>query len=131
MTVSTHDTATQTPARSRGRLVIEKKVVERIASHAASESGPTGGVSGGFLGLGASGDLDAPPTADVELIGQTAVIRLDLTVAYPAPIRAASDHVRSHVMERVHTLTGVEVTRVDITVARLLPDDDTASRKVL
>lgn len=131
MTASTDDTATQTPARSRGRLVIEKKVVERIASHAASESGPTGGVSGGFLGLGASGDLDAPPTADVELIGQTAVIRLDLTVAYPAPIRAASDHVRSHVMERVHTLTGVEVTRVDITVARLLPDNDTASRKVL
>lgn len=131
MTAPTQEIGTQTPARSRGRLVIDKKVVERIASHAASESGPTGGVSGGFLGLGASGDLDTPPTADVELVGQTAVVGVALTVAYPAPIRAASDHVRTHVMERVHTLTGVEVTRVDITVARLLPADDSASRKVL
>jgi uncharacterized alkaline shock family protein YloU len=127
---ATKDVSTATAARSRGRLVIEKKVVERIASHAASESGPTGGVSGGFLGLGSSDDLDAAPAADVELVGQTAIIRLDLSVAYPAPIRAASDHVRRHVMERVHTLTGVEVTRVDIRVGRLLPADDSAAGKV-
>ncbi|MCU1536660.1 MAG: hypothetical protein JWP82_1011 [Humibacillus sp.] len=130
MTSPSQGPAARTPARSRGHLVIDKRVIERVASHAASESGPTGGVSGGFLGIGASGDLDTPPTADVELVGQTAVIGLDLTVAYPAPIRAASDHVRTHVMERVHTLTGVEVTRVDITVARLMPADD-PTRKVL
>lgn len=119
------------PARTRGRLVIDKRVVERIASRAASESDATGGVSGGFLGLGSHGDLSAAPTADVELVGQTAIVGLDLTVAYPVPIREVTDLVRRHVMERVLDLTGVEVTRVDITVAALHVVDATAARRVL
>ncbi len=118
-------------ARTRGSLVIDKLAVERIASRAASESGSTGGVSGGFLGLGAQGDLSAAPTAEVELIGRTAIVGLDLTVAYPMPIRDATDHVRHHVMERVLDLTGVEVTRVDITVAVLHLVAAPATRKVL
>ncbi|MEO7751905.1 MAG: Asp23/Gls24 family envelope stress response protein [Terracoccus sp.] len=121
----------QRSARTRGRLVIDKRVVERIASRAASESGPTGGVSGGLLGLGAHGDLSAAPSAEVELIGQTAIVGLDLTVAYPVPIREATDHVRHHVMERVFDLTGVEVTRVDISVAVLHLVDPSVTRRVL
>jgi uncharacterized alkaline shock family protein YloU len=106
-------------AASRGRLVLEKKVVERVASEAASECGETGGTSGGVLGFGSHGDLTARAAASVELVGQSATVALDLTVAYPIPIRQATDQVRDHVMARVRELTGVQVSRVDITVTAL------------
>ena len=108
------------------------KVLERVAAQAASESdsGRTGGVSGGFLGFGARADLAALPGTTVELVGQTATVGLELTVAYPTPIRAAADQVRRRVMSRVRELTGVEVTRVDITVTALTLTDTAAARKV-
>lgn len=99
--------------------MVEKKVVERVASQAASESGDTGGASGGLLGFGATGDLTASPATNVELTGRSATVTVDLTVAYPIPIRAATDRVRAHIVSRVRQLTGVEVTRVDITVTAL------------
>lgn len=117
-------------AASRGRLVLEKKVIERIAAQAASESGTgqTGGVSGGLLGFGSSSDLTGRPDTTVELVGTTASIDIALTVAYPTPIRAATDQVRQQVMARVHELTGVEVTRIDITVTALHLTDPTISQ---
>ena len=93
--------------------------MERIASQAAAESGDTGGVSGGLLGIGSRGDLAARPEVGVELVGQSASVSVDLTVAYPAPIRAVTEEVRSHIMSRVRELSGVQVTRVDITVTAL------------
>ena len=116
-------------ASRRGNLVVEKRVVERIAGQAASECSDTGGASGGVLGIGAQADLTARPAPVVELVGQSATVALDLTVAYPAPIRAATDRIRAHIVRRVHELTGVEVSRVDITVTAL-PRPATGPRKV-
>jgi uncharacterized alkaline shock family protein YloU len=48
------------------------------------------------------------------------MIEIRLTVAYAAPVRTLTREVRRHVMERVATLTGIEVRHVDIEVARLL-----------
>jgi uncharacterized alkaline shock family protein YloU len=48
------------------------------------------------------------------------MIEIRLTLAYPAPVRSLSREVRSHVMQRVASLTGIEVRHVDIEVARLL-----------
>ncbi len=106
--------------------------MERIAAQAASESdsGRTGGVSGGFLGIGAQSDLSAKPATTVELVGQTATVTVEVTVAYPSPIRQATDAIRRQVMDRVHELTGVQVTRVDITVTALRAADATPSREV-
>lgn len=103
----------------RGQLVIDHKVVEKIARQAASEVATTGGTTGGFLGLGSRTDLSALPKADVELSGQTASIDLSIAVAYPTPLRQATEQVRQHVMDRVAELVGVDVTRVDITVTAL------------
>lgn len=111
------DTATP----RRGHLVLEKKVFERIASHAASQVRQAGGTSGGVLGFGTHGDLTQRPSARVELHGRTASVSLDLAVAYPTAIRAATERVRLHVVDRIQQLTGVEVTRVDITVSALTP----------
>jgi len=105
--------------QARGRLVVSRKVVEKITRKAASEVAEAGGTSGGVLGLGSRSDLSALPKADVELSGRTASIDLDISVAYPTPIRQATDRVRQHVMDRVAQLTGLEVTRVDITVTGL------------
>ncbi len=120
------------PARSRGRLVLEKRVVEQIAAQAASEadSGRTGGTSGGFLGFGTQSDLSARPATSVELIGQTATVAVEVTVAYPTPIRQATDAIRRQVKDRVHELTGVQVTRVDITVSALRAADARPTREV-
>jgi uncharacterized alkaline shock family protein YloU len=81
--------------------------------------------------LGARTDLTALPATTVELIGRTATVKLDLTVAYPTPIRTATDRVRRRVMSRVEALTGVEVTRVDITVTALMPATAAPARKVI
>lgn len=120
------------PPRSRGRLVLEKRAVERIAAQAASESdsGRTGGVSGGFLGFGTHRDLSARPATTVDLVGQSAHVNVEVTVAYPTSIREATDAIRRHVMVRVHELTGVEVTRVDIKVTALRAVDATSAKEV-
>ena len=104
-------------APGRGRLIINHKVIEKIASQAASEVARAGGSSGGFLGIGSHTDLSARPKVDVELSGGTASVDLAITVAYPTPIRQVTEQVRQHLIDRVGELTGVEVTRVDITVS--------------
>jgi uncharacterized alkaline shock family protein YloU len=98
---------------------MDHKVIEKIASQAASEVAMAGGSSGGFLGIGSHTDLSARPKVDVELSGGTASVDLAITVAYPTPIRTVTDQVRQHLIDRVGELTGVEVTRVDITVSAL------------
>ncbi len=63
------ETAASAGALRRGRLVVQRRVVERIASQAAAESGDIGGVSGGLLGVGSQGDLATRPVVGVELVG--------------------------------------------------------------
>lgn len=99
--------------------MIEKRAVERIVSQVASESEQTGGSSGGLLGLGQSSDLTARPSASVELVGQSADVSVDVTVAYPIPIRQVTNRLRERIRTRVHELTGIDVNRVDVTVTAL------------
>lgn len=116
--------------RQRGQLVLAKQVVEKIAGQVASEIGAAGGRSGGFLGIGAHTDLSARPQVDVELAGRTATLAIDIAVAYPMSIRQATDRVREQVTRRVHALTGVEVTRVDITVVALHTGRSTSTEEL-
>ncbi len=100
----------------RGSLVIEKKAVERIVRQVASESAQTGGTSGGVLGMGAHSDPTASPDASVELMGQSANVAVNATISYPTPIREATNQMRERIVARVKEMTGIDVTRVDITV---------------
>ena len=117
--------------RQRGRLVLAKQVVEKIAGQVASEVSAAGGRSGGFLGIGAHADLSARPKVDVELAGRTATLAIEIAVAYPVSIRQATDRVRAQVTQRVGQLTGVEVTRVDITVVALHAGATTPTEELL
>lgn len=102
--------------RRRGRLVLADRVVEKIAGQAAAEVATSAGRSGGFLGIGSEDDATARPKVDVTLSAESADLSLAVGIAYPGSIRRATEEVRAHVTERVETLTGVDVRRVDIDV---------------
>jgi uncharacterized alkaline shock family protein YloU len=108
------------PPETRGRTEIAGRVLERIAAHALTEVEETGGAARRVLGvpLGAGGGRTRPRvTAHVD--GHLAILRMRITVTYPAPIRQVTRRLRDQVTSRVGELTGLEVRQVDIDVARL------------
>jgi uncharacterized alkaline shock family protein YloU len=106
------------PAR-RGQVLLNDRVIEKIAGQAASEVAAAGGHSGGFLGIGGEADLATRPEVSVTTSGRTVALALRLGLAYPAPIRESTEAVRRHVSSRVEALTGLAVRRLDIDVAWL------------
>lgn len=112
--------------RHRGRLVLAERVVEKIASQAATEVAETSGRSGGFLGRRSELDAHARPKVDVTLSAESADLALSVGIVYPGSLRRATQQLRDHVTARVETLTGVNVRRVDIDVTFLVPQDETA-----
>jgi uncharacterized alkaline shock family protein YloU len=108
--------------QQRGRTTIADRVVARVATRAVAEVAQAGGAARQLIGITLgrqSGQGPARVSARVD--GNLAMIEIRLTLAYPAPVRSLSREVRRHVMERVASLTGIEVRHVDIEVARLLP----------
>ncbi|MEV0615571.1 hypothetical protein AB0I81_19815 [Nonomuraea sp. NPDC050404] len=57
--------------------------------------------------------------SDGEVNGGQATVRLNVAVAYPAPLHAVAARLREHVIRRVAFQTGVEVSRLDITMTDL------------
>ncbi|ROR92322.1 Asp23/Gls24 family envelope stress response protein [Nocardioides aurantiacus] len=110
----------------RGRTVIADRVVERIASAAAGEVESTVDSRGGFGRL-VRGRL---PSAEAVVAGRTSRISVEVGAVWPASLSQLTARVRDHVGERVHTLTGVEVTAVDVTVADVV-HSTAPSRRVL
>ncbi|MDP9694884.1 UNVERIFIED_ORG: putative alkaline shock family protein YloU [Arthrobacter globiformis] len=116
---------------SRGRTVLDRKVVEKIASQVASEESFAGGSSGGFLGIGAHSDFSARPEVTVELAGNIAALSMEIGLLYPVPLRQVTEQLRRRISERVTALTGVEVRQIDFTVSWLKPADETTRRRRL
>ncbi|MBT2586537.1 Asp23/Gls24 family envelope stress response protein [Arthrobacter sp. ISL-95] len=116
---------------SRGRTVLDRKVVEKIAGQVAGEESFAGGSSGGFLGIGAHSDFSVRPKVTVELAGNMAVLSVEIGLLYPVPLRQATEQLRRRISERVTALTGVEVRQVDITVSWLKPADEITGRRRL
>ena len=105
----------------RGRTTIADRVVAKIATRAVAEVGQTGGAARQVVGLTLGREAgQGPARASARVNGNLAMIEMRLSLAYPAPVRSLSREVRRHVMERVRTLTGIEVRHVDIEVADLL-----------
>ena len=117
-----------TEMRRRGRLVLAEGGREKSAGQAATELVATAGRSGGFLGLGSETDTTVRPKVDVTLSAESADLALAVGIAYPGSIRRATQELRDHVTERVETLTGVDVRRVDIDVTFLAVSDGTAKQ---
>lgn len=100
----------------RGSLDISFGVVRRIAEHAADSTEGTVRTERRVAGLGFG---EAGASAKVSGYGDQVDLRLEVPLAYPAPIALTVDAVRGNVRERVQTLTGYAVRSLDVTVSAL------------
>lgn len=118
-------------AGERGSLSIEDTVVEKVAAAAAGEIDGVGGAARRVLGVPTgSDDGDGRPRVSARVTGRTAALDVRLAVDYPASVRATTEAVRSHLRDRVHALTELTVSRVDVSVAALT-STTTATRRVI
>ncbi|WAP52107.1 Asp23/Gls24 family envelope stress response protein [Arthrobacter sp. ATA002] len=121
----------RTEVGERGATVLSRKVLEKIAGQVVKDETFAGGSSGGFLGIGARGDLSARPRTEVELAGNVASLKVQVGLPYPVPLRQAADALRGRMSDRITELTGVEVRQVDVTVSWLMPDRSDDGRRRL
>ena len=104
----------------RGTLTIDDRVVERVAAYAAARVEHTAAAPRRVLGLNVgSARPQDEPSVTASVYGNTAVVRANVAVAWPQPIRAVADDVRRQVREEVERITGVRVDLVDVEVASL------------
>lgn len=108
----------------RGRTTIADGVVSRVASIAASEIEAVVDTRKGWTKLVRKG----LPHADAVVAGETSRIKVEVAAVWPTPLASLTDRVREHVTERVGTLVGVTVSRVDVTVADVVHLDEPARR---
>ncbi|WP_431875889.1 Asp23/Gls24 family envelope stress response protein [Amycolatopsis sacchari] len=122
-------TATTVPADERGRTTISEHTVARIATAALTEVDGVGGAARHVLGIALSDedpDRDARVAARIQ--GDEATLDVRLSIAYPASVSATTEAARRHLVRRVGDLTGLAVSRVDITVTALHTEASTRRR---
>jgi uncharacterized alkaline shock family protein YloU len=114
-----------------GTISIAANVVAKIAARAAVEIPDAGAATTRVLGrsvpgaghLGGRGtDLDGLPKTSADVDGTKTFIEMDISVRWPASIRAVTERVRSRVQDRVGELTGLSVDEVRIGVGDLVTD---------
>ncbi|MBB4684166.1 Asp23/Gls24 family envelope stress response protein [Amycolatopsis jiangsuensis] len=116
--MTTASPATETDAAERGALTIEDSVVAAIAARAVREAGDIGGAAGRVLGIG-SADPERAAKVTARIDGDRVSLDVRLSIAYPASVTRTSERAREHLTRRVGELTGLSVSRVDITVGAL------------
>ncbi|MFI7127953.1 Asp23/Gls24 family envelope stress response protein [Nonomuraea sp. NPDC050153] len=96
------------PPEMRGRTRIAGRVVAKIACCAAEELPEVLRVR--------PGGTSRSRRPDAEVRGEQATVHLNVSVAYPSPLRAVAARLRQHVIARVAAQTGLNVTRLDVTM---------------
>ncbi|MEV8633452.1 Asp23/Gls24 family envelope stress response protein [Streptosporangium sp. NPDC051023] len=112
---------TAVPAELRGRTDIPARVVSRIAARAAGEVARVREVR-------ERGPLTFGGHTHATVDGGLALLELEVSVEYPAPLLRMAEEIRRHVGERVRALTGLTVGQIDIDVTGAVPasqEDDT------
>ncbi|SEP54347.1 Asp23/Gls24 family envelope stress response protein [Amycolatopsis saalfeldensis] len=128
-------TTTTLPAASevddRGALTISDRVVERIATQAVTEVDGAGGSATRMLGVAVGGaDLDQSAKVTAQVRGDTVTLDVRLSIGYPLSVAKTTEAAREHLRRRTAELTGLAVSRVDITVTAL-PTSAAEPRRVL
>lgn len=109
----------------RGTTTIDDSVVAKIAGIAAREVSGVASMGGALSGAVAQvvgrirGEEHATSGVGVEVGTRQAAVDLSITVQYPAVITEVASSVRDNVIDRIETLTGLEVVEVNIAVAGL------------
>ncbi|MEU5691777.1 Asp23/Gls24 family envelope stress response protein [Actinosynnema sp. NPDC020468] len=96
------------PAVDPGRLVLTDRAVERLASRAVLEVPDVHPVG-----------TRRAPSVTARVTGDRATLRVHLSITYPRPVARTAEAARAHLTRRVGELTGLTVTRVDISVGAL------------
>src|SRR5262249_55615388 len=102
------------PAEERGRLTIAPGALRAIVEAASTEV--EGVISEAQPGLIPAG---RPSRAQVRLDGDTAAVRLRVTLHYPQSIPDVLTRLRTHVVDRVDQLAAITVHACDIEVGAL------------
>lgn len=105
---------------ARGSLTIEEVAVERIAAHAALEVDGIGGSALSVLGVTVGAEeAERDVRVDARITGAVVALDVRLSITYPAPVGSTTESARAHLTRRVHDMTGLSVSKVDITVTAL------------
>lgn len=111
-----------------GSISIGDSVVAKLAAQAAMEIPDAGAAAPRVLGRSLSGaggfgvrstSLTGLPKASAHVDGSVALIRLEISVRWPASVPAVTTAVRAHVRDRLTELTGLNVPEVTIQVTDL------------
>lgn len=109
-----------------GTTTIEDSVVAKITGLAAREvagvadlGGTAAAALGGVMGR-LRGDEHSTAGVGVEVGERQAAVDISMKVEYPARIHEVADSVRGNVIDRLQTLTGLEVVEVNIAVVDLV-----------
>ena len=107
---------------SRGETIITHRVVEKIATQAASEVHGVGGVVQTGLSrlLPWSIGDSSPARASAEVHVETVTVDLTVNVLYPEPVAVVTNGVRAQVTRRLAELCGLRATEVNIAVPALV-----------
>ncbi|MFD5061865.1 Asp23/Gls24 family envelope stress response protein [Streptomyces sp. NPDC058394] len=115
-------------AAQRGSTTISDRAVERIAARVLTEVENIGGAPGRVLGIEVPGEHAEDSARVAAKVSGDSVAALDvrLSVAYPKSVAHTTEDARARLVRRVADLTGLTVSRVDITVTALhAPDSPT------
>lgn len=133
----TSTTQQASPARSRGGTVaqletdkgstsIDDSVVAKIAAIAAREvdgvatlGGSLSGALGNMVGR-IRGSEHRTAGVGVEVGSRQAAVDINCQMEYPASIHEVADSVRQNVIDRIESMTGLEVVEVNIAVNDLV-----------
>lgn|SRR5687768_13332774 len=124
----------------KGTTTIADSVVAKIASLAAKEVDGVdslgGAISGALAGVVGRirGDEHKTAGVGVEVGSKQAAVDLSVTVRYPAPIPQVAEGVRQNVIDRIESMTGLEVVEVNVAISDLAfpgsGDDDRSLGRV-
>jgi uncharacterized alkaline shock family protein YloU len=105
-------------ADERGALDVDPLVLRKIVEHVSDRTPGTlhreRRVAGVEMG-------DAGPRARVSAVGTSVDVRLELTCAYPTPVRTTVAAVRERVVAELAGLAGYELRSLSVTVSGLRP----------
>ncbi len=111
--------AAVTEAAERGRLDIHPTVLRKVVEHAADQVPGTlrharrvAGIDVGEAGASARITTGPGTPSPVD-------VRLELTLAYPAPVRSVIDAVRARVGDDLTRITGHRMRALTVTVSGL------------
>lgn len=110
----------------RGTTTIKDAVVKRIAGRAANEvegihmGGNTSRSAGGLLGRATGSSNDETRGISVEVGRVETAIDMTMALDYDRNILQTADRVREKVEEQVRSLTGLQITELNVTVSDIV-----------